>query len=74
MLEPLVPISLRESQSYLVNLDAKKLLTKSTLYDLSGYRLRVFSGRTELNQRGHMFGVPGTFIYCILIKKVVIFF
>lgn len=58
MLEPLVPISVRESQ-YLVQLDAKKLLTKSTLYELSGYRLRVFNGQAELNQKMHMFGIPG---------------
>ena len=58
VLEPLVPISLREAQ-YLVQLDAKKLLTKSTLYDLSGYRLRIFNEQCKLNERTHMFGVPG---------------
>lgn len=58
VLEPLVPISLSEAH-YLVQLDARKLLTKSTLYDLGGYRLRVFNGQVDLNRRTHMFGVPG---------------
>ena len=58
VLEPLVPISLREAQ-YLVQLDAQKLLSKSTLYDISGYRLRIFNGQAESNQRSHMFGVAG---------------
>ena len=58
VLEPLVPISLREAQ-YLVNLNAKKLLTRSSLYDLSGYRLRVFNSQAEVNQRTQMFGVAG---------------
>jgi len=59
VLEPLVPISLRESSQYMVNLNAKKLLSKSTLYDLSGFRLRIFNGQSDLNQKTHMFGVPG---------------
>ena len=59
VLEPLVPISLRESAEYMVNLDAKKLLSKSTLYDLSGFRLRIFNGQSDLNQKTHMFGVRG---------------
>merc|ERR1712020_268754 len=58
VLEPLVPISQKEAE-YLVQLDAKKLLTKSTLYDLGGYRLRIFNGQTDLNQRTQMFGVTG---------------
>ena len=58
VLEPLVPISQRDAQ-YLVQLDAQKLLSKSALYELSGYRLRVFNGQAEINQRQHMFGVPG---------------
>lgn len=58
VLEPLVPISLREAQ-FLVQLDAKKLLSKSSLYDLSGYRLRTFESQAEKNERKHMFGVPG---------------
>ena len=58
VLEPLVPISLREAQ-YLIKLDAQKLLNKSTLYDLSGYRLKIFKEQADLNQRTHMFGVPG---------------
>ncbi len=58
VLEPLVPISLREAQ-YLVQLDAKKLLAQSTLYELSGHRLRVFKEQAELNEKIHMFGVPG---------------
>ena len=64
VLEPLVPISLREAQ-YLVDLNAKKLLSKSTLYDLSGYRLRIFSGQADLNQRTQMFGVPGQHTFFI---------
>ena len=58
VLEPLVPVSMRESQ-YMVNLDAKKLLSKASLYDLSGYRLRIFKDQAEVNQRTYMFGVPG---------------
>ena len=41
VLEPLVPISLRQAE-YFVNLDASKLLSKSTLYDLGGHRMRIF--------------------------------
>ena len=54
----MAPISLREAQ-FLVKLDAQKLLTKSTLYDLSGYRLRIFKEQAQNNQRIQMFGVPG---------------
>ena len=50
VLEPLVPTSLREAE-YFVQLDAKKLLTKSTLYDLGGERVKVFFDQAELNQR-----------------------
>ena len=58
VLEPLAPISLREAQ-FLVKLDAQKLLTKSTLYNLSGYRLRIFKEQAQNNERIQMFGVPG---------------
>jgi hypothetical protein len=50
VLEPLVPNSLREAE-YFVQLDAKKLLTKSTLYDLGNERLKVFFDQAELNAR-----------------------
>ena len=58
VLEPLVPISLRDAE-YFVQLDALKLASKSTLYDLGGHRVRVFSGQAELNRKSHMFSVPG---------------
>ena len=50
VLEPLVPTSVREAE-YFVQLDAKKLLTKSTLYDLGGERLKVFYDQAELSGR-----------------------
>lgn len=50
VLEPLVPTSVREAE-YFVQLDAKKLLAKSTLYDLGGERLKVFYDQAELNVR-----------------------
>ena len=59
VLEPLIPISLRKSE-FFVNLDAGKLLSKSTLYDLDGHQTRVFHGATELNQRTQMFNVKGS--------------
>ena len=58
VLEPLVPISLRDAE-YFVQLDALKLATKSTLYDLGGERVRVFSAQADLNRKSHMFSVPG---------------
>ena len=48
VLEPLVPISLRQAE-YFVNLDASKLLSKSTLYDLGGHRMRIFH---QVNKAG----------------------
>ena len=44
-------ISLRGFSQYMVNLNARKLLSKSTLYDLSGFRLRIFNGQSDLNQK-----------------------
>ena len=49
VLEPLVPISLRDAE-YFVKLDAKKLLTKSTLYDLGGHRTRAFYQQADENR------------------------
>ena len=69
VLEPLVPISLRESSQYMVNLNARKLLSKSTLYDLSGFRLRIFNGQSDLNQKTHMFGVPGQHTFFLPIDR-----
>ena len=68
VLDPLIPISLRES-TYLVNLDAKKLLEKSSIYDLDGYRLRIFNGQAELNQRTHMFGVEGQHTFFLPVDR-----
>ena len=58
VLEPLIPISLRQSE-FFVNLDAEKLLSKSSLYDLDGHRTRVFHGAADLNRRTQMFSVEG---------------
>ena len=49
VLEPLVPISLRDAE-YFVKLDARKLLTKSTLYELGGHRTRTFYQQTDENR------------------------
>ena len=59
VLEPLIPITLRQSE-YFVNLDAQKLLAKSSLYDLDGHRMRVFQGAADLNRRSQMFSVDGS--------------
>ncbi len=58
MLEPLAPTSLRDSE-YFTRLDAFKLLTKSTLYDLGGHRTRIFNQQSDLNRKTHMFAVKG---------------
>ncbi len=59
MLEPLVPTSARDAE-YFVQLDAYKLLTKSTLYNLGqGVTTRVFNSQAEINKKQHMFEVPG---------------
>ena len=49
VLEPLIPITLRQSE-FFVNLDAQKLLAKSTLYNLDGNHMRVFQGAADLNR------------------------
>ena len=51
VLEPLVPISLRDAE-YFVKLDAKKLLTKSTLYELDRHRTRAFYQQVDENRSG----------------------
>ena len=51
VLEPLVPISLRDAE-YFVKLDARKLLTKSTLYELGGHRTRAFYQQADENRSG----------------------
>ena len=60
VLEPLVPNSRREAE-FFADLDALKLLSRSTLYDLgsSSRRVRVFSAQADLNARSRMFGVKG---------------
>ena len=52
VLEPLVPISLRDAE-YFVKLDARKLLTKSTLYELGGHRTRAFYQQADENRSGY---------------------
>lgn len=64
VLEPLVPTSVREAE-YFVQLDARKLLSQSTLYNLRGKRTRTFFGQAEFNQKTHMFGVPGQHTFFI---------
>ena len=58
VLEPLVPVSLRDAE-YFVDLTAGKLLEKSTLYDLDNNRLRTFFQQAVINDKGHMFHVRG---------------
>eukprot|EP00096_Caligus_rogercresseyi_P009892 TRINITY_DN3461_c0_g1_i1.p1 TRINITY_DN3461_c0_g1~~TRINITY_DN3461_c0_g1_i1.p1 ORF type:complete len:396 (+),score=76.15 TRINITY_DN3461_c0_g1_i1:53-1240(+) len=58
LLVPLVPLSV-SSGDYYVHLDARKVLSKSTLYDLQGHSLRVFSQRAEENRKSGMFSVNG---------------
>ncbi len=73
VLEPLAPISARDSE-YFTRLDAFKLLTKSTLYDLGGDRARVFNGQAEVNGRTHMFAVKGeSFVYILFYNSFAIF-
>ena len=58
VLEPLIPISIKDAE-YFVHLDAFKLLSKSSLYDLDGLRTRVFKQQADINRNTHMFGVEG---------------
>ncbi len=53
-----MPISSRNAEFFL-DLDAYKLLTRSSLYDLGGVRTRVFAEQADLNRKSHMFGVKG---------------
>ena len=53
-----MPTSSRDAE-FFVGLDARKLLSKSTLYDLGGRYCRSFFEQAENNRKSHMFGVPG---------------
>ncbi len=68
VLQPLAPISVRDAE-YFVNLDARKLLTKSTLYELDGHRARVFYQQTDENRRTHMFGVEGRHTFFVPVDE-----
>lgn len=50
VMEPLTPISLRQAE-YFIGLDARKLLSKSTLYDLGGHSTRIFHQVFKLTPR-----------------------
>ena len=54
VLDPLVPIAVRDPK-YFINLDAHKLLTKSSLYNLGGHRTLVFNSQAATNERTSMF-------------------
>uniref|UniRef100_A0A0K2UEZ8 Fasciclin1like [Megachile rotundata] n=1 Tax=Lepeophtheirus salmonis TaxID=72036 RepID=A0A0K2UEZ8_LEPSM len=58
VLEPLLPLTV-SSGNYFVELDARKLMSKSTLYDLNGHGLRMFNKQAEANRKSGMFSVPG---------------